>query len=55
MIKQVSVIVGNSRDLKALKHNKKYKINSKVIAQLALNKMIQQSNDSTIKSFSNKT
>jgi transposase len=43
LIKHLPVIVGNARDMKAFTHKKTDKIDSEVIAQLALNKMIQAS------------
>ncbi len=43
LIKHLPVIVGNARDMKAFTHKKTDKIDSEVIAQLALNKMIQPS------------
>ena len=43
LIDHLPVIVGNARDMKAFTHKKTDKIDSAVIAQLALNKMIQPS------------
>jgi len=43
LIDHLPVIVGNARDMKAFTHKKTDKIDSKVIAQLALNNMIQPS------------
>ena len=43
LIQHLPVIVGNARDMKAFTHKKTDKIDSEVIAQLALNKMIQPS------------
>ena len=43
LIKHLPVIVGNARDMKAFTHKKTDKIDSEVIAQLALNNMIQAS------------
>ena len=43
LIKHLPVTVGNARDMKAFTHKKTDKIDSEVIAQLALNKMIQAS------------
>ena len=43
LIIHLPVIVGNARDMKAFTHKKTDKIDSEVIAQLALNKMIQPS------------
>ncbi|HEX9251719.1 MAG TPA: IS110 family transposase [Ignavibacteriaceae bacterium] len=43
LIKHLPVIVGNARDMKAFTHKKTDKLDSEVIAQLALNKMIQPS------------
>jgi transposase len=43
LIKHLPVIVGNARDMKAFTHKKTDKIDSEVIAQLALNNMIQPS------------
>jgi transposase len=43
LIKHLPVIIGNARDMKAFTHKKTDKIDSEVIAQLALNKMIQAS------------
>ena len=43
LIKHLPVIIGNARDMKAFTHKKTDKIDSEVIAQLALNKMIQPS------------
>jgi transposase len=43
LIRHLPVIVGNARDMKAFTHKKTDKIDSEVIAQLALNKMIQPS------------
>jgi transposase len=43
LIQHLPVIVGNARDMKAFTHKKTDKIDSEVIAQLALNKMVQPS------------
>jgi transposase len=43
LIKHLPVIIGNARDMKAFTYKKTDKIDSEVIAQLALNKMIQSS------------
>jgi transposase len=43
LIDHLPVIVGNARDMKAFTHKKTDKIDSEVIAQLALNNMIQPS------------
>ena len=43
LIKHLPVIVGNARDMKVFTHKKTDKIDSEVIAQLALNNMIQPS------------
>ncbi|PAV10987.1 transposase [Methanosarcina spelaei] len=43
LIKHLPVIIGNARDMKAFTHKKTDKIDSEVIAQLALNNMIQPS------------
>jgi transposase len=43
LIRHLPVIVGNARDMKAFTHKKTDKIDSEIIAQLALNKMIQPS------------
>lgn len=43
LIDHLPVIVGNARDMKAFTHKKTDKIDSEVIAQLALNKMVQPS------------
>ena len=43
LINHLPVIVGNARDMKAFTHKKTDKIDSEVIAQLALNKMVQPS------------
>ncbi len=43
LIKHLSVIVENARDMKAFTHKKTDKVDSKFIAQLALNNMIQPS------------
>ena len=43
LIKHLPVTVGNARDMKAFTHKKTDTIDSEVIAQLALNKMIQAS------------
>ncbi len=43
LIKHLPVIVGNARDMKAFTHKKTDKLDSEVIAQLALNNMIQPS------------
>ena len=43
LVKHLPVIIGNARDMKAFTHKKTDKIDSEVIAQLALNKMIQPS------------
>ena len=43
LIRHLPVIVGNARDMKAFTHKKTDRIDSEVIAQLALNKMIQPS------------
>ncbi len=43
LINHLPVIVGNARDMKAFTHKKTDKIDSEVIAKLALNKMIQPS------------
>ncbi len=43
LIKHLPVVIGNARDMKAFTHKKTDKIDSEVIAQLALNNMIQPS------------
>jgi transposase len=43
LINHLTVIVGNARDMKAFTHKKTDKIDSEVIAKLALNKMVQPS------------
>ena len=43
MINHLPVIVGNARDMKAFTHKKTDKIDSEVIAKLALNQMVQPS------------
>ena len=43
LIHHLPVIVGNARDMKVFTHKKTDKIDSEIIAQLALNKMIQPS------------
>ena len=43
LIDHLPVIVGNARDMKAFTHKKTDKIDSEVIAQLSLNKMVQPS------------
>jgi transposase len=43
LVKHLPVIVGNARDMKVFTHKKTDKIDSEVIAQLALNNMIQPS------------
>lgn len=43
LINHIPVIVGNARDMKVFTHKKTDKIDSEVIAQLALNNMIQPS------------
>jgi transposase len=43
LIQNLPVIVGNARDMKAFTHKKTDKIDSEVIAKLALNKMVQPS------------
>lgn len=43
LIDHLPVIVGNARDMKAFTHKKTDKIDSEVIAKLALNKMVQPS------------
>ncbi|HWR24729.1 MAG TPA: IS110 family transposase [Methanosarcina sp.] len=43
LINRLPVIVGNARDMKAFTHKKTDKIDSEVIAKLALNQMVQSS------------
>ena len=43
LINHLPVIVGNARDMKAFTHKKTDKIDSEVIAKLALNQMVQPS------------
>ena len=43
LIKHLPVIIGNARDMKAFTHKKTDKIDSEVIAKLALNDMVQPS------------